>query len=62
MLPKGNGGFNGQTSDQEHTLKLYVDEAGTPSSHFIVDLDKLLNGEDATNNTVTGLVSELLAV
>jgi len=62
MLPKGSGGFNEQTSDQEHTLKLYIDESGTPSGHFIVDLDKLLNGEDAINNTVTGLVSELLAV
>ena len=62
MLPKGSGGFNEQTSDQEHTLMLYVDQAGAPSGHFIVDLDKLLNGLDATNNTVTGLVSELLAV
>jgi hypothetical protein len=62
MLPKGSGGFNEQTSDQEHTLMLYVDQAGTPSGHFIVDLDNLLNGVNATNNTVTGLLSELLAV
>jgi hypothetical protein len=62
MLPKGNGGFNGQTSDQEHTLMIYIDESGTPSSHWRADFDNLLNGLDATNNTVTGLVSELLAV
>ena len=62
MMPKGSGGFNEQTSDQEHTLMLYVDQAGTPSGHFIVDLDRLLNGLNATNNTVTGLLSELLAV
>lgn len=62
MLPKGNGGFNGQTSDQEHKLIIYIDESGTPSSHWRADFDNLLNGLDATNNTVTGLVSELLAV
>jgi len=62
MMPKGSGGFNEQTSDQEHTLMLYVDQAGAPSGHFIVDLDDLLNGVNATNNTVTGLLSELLAV
>ena len=62
MLPKGNGGFNEQTSDQEHTLMIYIDESGTPSSHWRADFDNLLNGLDATNNTVTGLVSELLAV
>jgi hypothetical protein len=61
MLPKGSGGFNEQTSDQEHTLMLYVDQAGTPSGHFIVDLDKLLNGEDATNNTAADY-SDLIAL
>ena len=61
MLPKGNGGFNEQTSDQEHTLMIYIDESGTPSSHWRVDFDKLLNGEDATNNTDAD-ASDLLAL
>ena len=47
MLPKGSGGFNEQTSDQEHTLMLYLETTATNYAVLLADIDLLLNGEDA---------------
>ena len=48
MLPKGSGGFNEQTSDQEHTLMLYLNDGGGANyTALFGDIDLLLNGENA---------------
>lgn len=47
MLPKGSGGFNEQTSDQEHTLNLYLnDTVGANYAALVLEVDKLLAGTD----------------
>lgn len=43
-LPKGKGGFNGQTDDQEVSLKLYIDEAGTAFAALETEIDNVLAG------------------
>lgn len=44
-LPKGHGGFNGQTSDQEVTLNVYLDDSlGANYTALAGDLDRLLDG------------------
>jgi len=61
MLPKGSGGFNEQTSDQEHTLNLYLnDTVGANYTALVADVDLLLNGEDAA--TAAWDFSDALAV
>jgi hypothetical protein len=61
MLPKGSGGFNEQTSDQEHTLKLYLNDGGGANYTALVgDIDNLLAGVDAT--TAAWDFSDALAV
>lgn len=61
MLPKGSGGFNEQTSDQEHTLKLYLNDGGGANYTALVgDIDNLLAGVDAT--TAAWNFSDALAV
>jgi len=42
MAPKGYGGFNNQTSDQEHLLKVYVKQDATAAN-----LDAAIDGLDA---------------
>jgi len=42
MAPKGYGGFNNQTSDQEHLLKVYVIQDATAAN-----LDAAIDGLDA---------------
>ena len=46
MLPKGSGGFNEQTSDQEHTLMLYLETTATNYAALVLEIDKLLAGTD----------------
>ena len=47
MLPKGSGGFNEQTSDQEHTLMLYLETTATNNyAALVLEIDKLLAGTD----------------
>lgn len=43
MAPKGYGGFNNQSSDQEHLLKVYVKQSGATAANF----SKALDGLDA---------------
>ena len=59
-LPKGDGGFNGQTSDQEIKLNLYLDEAATNFAALEGDIDALLDGTDAV--TAAWNFSDALAV
>ena len=59
-LPKGYGGFNGQTSDQEIKLNLYLDEAATNFAALEGDIDALLDGTDAV--TAAWNFSDALAV
>jgi hypothetical protein len=59
-LPKGYGGFNGQTSDQEIKLNLYLDEAATNFAALEGDIDALLDGTDAV--TAAWDFSDALAV
>jgi len=42
MAPKGYGGFNNQLSDQEHLLKVYVNQSATAAN-----LDAAIDGLDA---------------
>lgn len=46
MMPKGNGGFNEQTSDQAVSLKVYADEGapGTNWSDLDAVVDTIING------------------
>ena len=46
MMPKGNGGFNEQTSDQAVSLKVYADEGAGGSNYTDLDaeVDKIING------------------
>lgn len=61
MLPKGSGGFNEQTSDQEHTLNLYLnDTVGANYTALVADVDLLLAGLDAA--TAAWNFSDALAV
>lgn len=61
MLPKGSGGFNEQTSDQEHTLNLYLnDTVGANYTALVADVDLLLAGLDAA--TAAWDFSDALAV
>ena len=46
MLPKGSGGFNEQTSDQKHTLMLYLETTATNYAALVLEIDKLLAGTD----------------
>lgn len=59
-LPKGYGGFNGQTSDQEITLNLWLDEGATNFAALEGDVDDLIAGVDAT--TASWNFSDALAV
>ena len=59
-LPKGNGGFNGQTSDQEIKLNLYLDEGAANFAALEGDIDALLDGTDAV--TAAWNFSDALAV
>jgi len=54
MMPKGNGGFNEQTSDQAVKLKVYADE-GAPGTNWS-DLDAVV--DDIIDGTYTA--AELL--
>ena len=61
MLPKGSGGFNEQTSDQEHTLNLYLNDGGGANyTALVADVDLLLAGLDAA--TAAWNFSDALAV
>ena len=61
MLPKGSGGFNEQTSDQEHTLNLYLNDGGGANyTALVADVDLLLAGLDAA--TAVWNFSDALAV
>ena len=61
MLPKGSGGFNEQTSDQEHTLMLYLNDGGGANyTALFGDIDLLLAGLDAA--TAAWDFSDALAV
>lgn len=60
MLPQGSGGFNEQTSDQEQSLVVYLDQGATNYANLVTDMDHLIAGEDATVagwDFVTGALS-----
>ena len=44
MAPKGHGGFNGQTSDQEHVLYMYADEAAAGFAALDAVVDSVIDG------------------
>ena len=58
MMPKGNGGFNEQTSDQAVKLKVYADEGapGTNWSDLDAEVDKIINGTYTTAELVGSAV------
>ena len=43
-LPKGKGGFNGQTDDQDVSLKLFVQEAQAGTAALVIEIDYVLAG------------------
>ncbi len=43
-LPKGNGGFNGQTDDQDVSLKLFVQEGQAGTAALVLEIDNVLSG------------------
>ena len=43
-LPKGKGGFNGQTDDQDVSLKLFVQEAQAGTGALVIEIDYVLAG------------------
>lgn len=49
MAPKGHGGMNGQTSDQEHVLRMYADStAGAGYTALDAVIDSLIDGSYTT--------------
>ena len=49
MAPKGHGGINGQTSDQEHVLRIYADStAGAGYTALDAVIDSLIDGSYTT--------------
>jgi len=42
MAPKGYGGFNNQTSDQEHLLKVYVKQTDADIDHAVDGLKRVI--------------------
>jgi len=49
MAPKGHGGINGQTSDQEHVLRMYADStAGAGYTALDAVIDSLIDGSYTT--------------
>ena len=49
MAPKGHGGINGQTSDQEHVLRVYADStAGAGYTALDAVIDSLIDGSYTT--------------
>jgi hypothetical protein len=49
MAPKGHGGMNGQTSDQEHVLRMYADStAGAGYAALDAVIDSLIAGSYTT--------------
>ena len=43
-LPKGKGGFNGQTDDQDVSLKLFVQEGQAGTAALVIEIDYVLAG------------------
>jgi hypothetical protein len=43
-LPKGKGGFNGQTDDQDVSLKLFVQEGQAGTAALVTEIDNVLAG------------------
>lgn len=43
-LPKGKGGFNGQTDDQDVSLKLFVQEGQAGTAALVTEVDNVLAG------------------
>lgn len=43
-LPKGKGGFNGQTDDQDVSLKLFVQEGQAGTTALVTEIDYVLAG------------------
>ena len=43
-LPKGKGGFNGQTDDQDVSLKLFVQEGQAGTLTLVAEIDNVLAG------------------
>ena len=43
-LPKGKGGFNGQTDDQDVSLKLFVQEGQAGTAALVTEIDYVLAG------------------
>jgi len=43
-LPKGKGGFNGQTDDQDVSLKLFVQEGQAVTAALVTEIDNVLAG------------------
>jgi hypothetical protein len=49
MAPKGHGGINGQTSDQEHVLRMFADStAGAGYTALDAVIDSLIDGSYTT--------------
>jgi len=49
MAPKGHGGINGQTSDQEHVLRVFADStAGAGYTDLDAVIDSLIDGSYTT--------------
>jgi hypothetical protein len=45
-LPKGKGGFNGQTDDQDVSLKLFVQEGQAGTAALVTEVDNVLAGSN----------------